>query len=217
MVEVYWSDLGQAYITPTSGDEVCVAIVSRNSSVRMDPVLDSLPMLKTRLRGAAPASMLRGAMTTTRKLRRVTAGNVLLIGDASGSADAVTGEGLALSFRQALLLAQAIGANDLTIYEAGHPPILRLSHLMSNVMLSMDRSPRLRDRALAALARDPRLFGRMLALHLGEEPLRSFLLHDGVRSGAAFADAADGSSVAANPVTINSCSRVNGRRRTDAD
>ena len=114
-------------------------------------------------------------MTTTRKLRRVTAGNVLLIGDASGSADAVTGEGLALSFRQALLLAQAIGASDLTIYEAGHPPILRLSHLMSKVMLSMDRSPRLRDRAMAALARDPRLFGRMLASHLGEEPLPSFL------------------------------------------
>ena len=59
MVEVYWGDLGQAYITPTSGDEVCVAIVSRDSSIRMDMVLDSLPMLKTRLRSAAPASMLR--------------------------------------------------------------------------------------------------------------------------------------------------------------
>ena len=183
MVEVYWGDLGQAYVTPTAHDEVCVATVSRNPSIRMEAVLENLPILRARLEGAAQASTVRGAMTTTRKLRRVTAGNVLLIGDASGSADAVTGEGLALSFRQAHLLAQAIDANDLALYETGHPPILRLSQIMSTVMLSMDRRPRLRDRAMAALARDPHLFGRMLATHLGEKTLSNFLLRDGVRLG----------------------------------
>jgi flavin-dependent dehydrogenase len=183
MVEVYWGDVGQAYVTPTAQDEVCVATLTRNPSIRMDAVLESMPLLKRRLEGAAPATAARGAMTATRKLRRVTSGNVLLIGDASGSADAVTGEGLALSFRQAQLLAEAVDANDLAIYEAGHPAILRLSHFMSNLMLSMDQWPGIRDRAIAALAGDPRLFGRMLATHLGEMPLSDFLLRDGVRFG----------------------------------
>ncbi len=183
MVEVYWGDFGQAYVTPISQQEVCVATVTRDSSIRMDRALDSLPVLKARLRGAAEASKIRGAVTTTRKLRRVTAGNVLLIGDASGSADAVTGEGLAVSFRQAALLAEAIHRNDTGIYEAGHPSTLRLPRMMSKIMLSLDRRPWLRNRAMAALVRDPGLFGRMLAMHVGEEPLSNFLLRDAMRVG----------------------------------
>ena len=45
--------------------------------------------------------------------------------------DAITGEGLALSFRQALLLAEAIANDNLAMYETGHPAILRMPHLMS--------------------------------------------------------------------------------------
>ena len=97
-------------------------------------------------------SRVRGALTTTRKLRRVTAGNVALTGDASGSADAVTGEGIALSFRQALLLAEAIAAENLAIYEAGHPAILRMPHLMSRAMLRMDAWPWMRERAMGVLS-----------------------------------------------------------------
>jgi flavin-dependent dehydrogenase len=112
--------------------------------------------------------MLRGSLTTTRKLRRVTAGNVALTGDASGSADAVTGEGLALSFRQALLLAEAVAVDNLALYQAGHPAILRMPHLMSRVMLRMDAWRGLREGALALLAAQPQVFTQLLALHLGQ-------------------------------------------------
>ena len=87
-----------------------------------------------------------------------------LIGDASGSADAVTGEGIGLSFRQALLLAQAIAAENLDIYEAGHPLIQRMPHLMSRVMLRMDAWPWMRERAMSVLSGQPQLFAHMLAL-----------------------------------------------------
>ena len=183
MVEVHWGGLGQAYITPIAADEVCVATVARSASSRIEDVLRSLPLLKQRLEGAGAVSQVRGALTTTRKQHRVTAANVALAGDASGSADAVTGEGLALAFRQGLLLAEAIDRDNLAVYEAGHAAIVRLPQIMAKVMLSMDRRPWLRDRVLAALAREPRLFGRMLAAHLGEKSLGSFLLHDGVRLG----------------------------------
>ncbi len=178
MVEVHWGDLGQAYITPVGAEEICVATVAREPGTRMDAVLAGLPALRARLEGAAELSRVRGALTTTRKLRRVTAGNVALTGDASGSADAITGEGIGLSFRQALLLAEAIAVDNLAIYEAGHPAIQRMPHLMSRVMLRMDAWPWLRERAMSVLSGQPQLFAHLLAVHLGERSLGDFLLRD---------------------------------------
>lgn len=179
MVEVHWGAAGQAYVTAVAPEEVCVATVSRSAFTRMDPVLAGLPELRQRLAGAPRVNAVRGAVTTTRRLGRVTTGNIALVGDASGSADAITGEGLTLAFREAVLLAEAIGAGDLTIYQAGHPGILRVPQIMSRVLLWMDRWPGLRRRAMAALAEDPQTFQRMLKAHLAEERLSTFLLHNG--------------------------------------
>jgi menaquinone-9 beta-reductase len=178
MVEVHWGDLGQAYVTPVREEEVCVATVVRSSAIRMEAVLAGLPALRERLHGATVLSTMRGALTTTRKLRRVTAGNIALTGDASGSADAVTGEGIGLSFRHALLLAEAIAGDNLETYEAGHPMIQRMPHLMSRVMLRMDAWPWMRERVMSLLSGQPQLFAHLLALHLGERSLGDFLLRD---------------------------------------
>jgi menaquinone-9 beta-reductase len=178
MVEVHWGELGQAYITPVGPEEICVATVARSSVTRMEAVLAGLPALRARLEGAPALSKVRGALTTTRKLRRVTRGSVALIGDASGSADAVTGEGIALSFRQALLLAEATAVDNLAIYQAGHPAVLRMPHLMSRVMLSMDAWPRWREQAMGLLSAQPELFAHLLAMHLGERTLTDFLFRD---------------------------------------
>jgi flavin-dependent dehydrogenase len=175
LVEVYWGQLGQAYITPVGPEEICVATVARSPATRMDAVLASLPVLRAHLEGADALSKMRGALTTTRKLRRVTAGNVALTGDASGSADAITGEGIALSFRQARLLGEAIAVDNLAIYEDGHPAVLRLPHHMSRAMLSMDTWPWLRERVMGLFSAQPQLFAHLLALHLGERTLRDFL------------------------------------------
>jgi flavin-dependent dehydrogenase len=178
MVEVHWGNLGQAYITPVGPEEICVATVARDPANRMEAVLASLPALQAHLQGVEQLSTVRGALTTTRKLRRVTVGNVALTGDASGSADAVTGEGIALSFRQALLLAEAIAVDDLAIYETGHPAILRMPHLMSRVMLRLDAWPLLREGALGLLSAQPQLFAHLLRIHLGERSFADFLLRD---------------------------------------
>jgi flavin-dependent dehydrogenase len=168
MVEVHWGRLGQAYVTPVGGDEICVATVARDPATRMEAVLADLPALRAHLKGAKELSRVRGALTTTRKLLRVTAGNVALVGDASGSADAITGEGIGLSFRQALLLGEAVAANNLAIYEAGHPAIQRMPHLMSRVLLQLDAWPGLRAGTMRLLSGQPQLFAHLLAVHLGE-------------------------------------------------
>jgi flavin-dependent dehydrogenase len=178
MVEVHWGNLGQAYITPVGPEEICVATVARDPAIRMEAALAGLPALQAHLQGAKQLSSMRGALTTTRKLRRVTAANVALTGDASGSADAVTGEGIALSFRQALLLAEAVAVDDLAIYETGHPAILRMPHLMSRVLLRLDAWPLLREGALALLSAQPQLFAHLLRVHLGQRSFADFPLRD---------------------------------------
>jgi menaquinone-9 beta-reductase len=107
-----------------------------------------------------------------RRLRHVVSGNIALIGDASGSVDAITGEGLALCFRQALELAHALRAEDLALYERAHTRLHRLPHFMSRTMLLMDRSPALMTRALTTLHRNPDLFSHLLQVHIGKARLR---------------------------------------------
>jgi menaquinone-9 beta-reductase len=177
MVEVHWSNCGQAYITPVAESEVCVATVSTDRQCGMEQVLSSLPRLKARLEKASISSRMRGALTTTHRLDRVTRGTVALVGDASGSVDAVTGEGLGLSFRQAALLAEAVVAENLKIYEAGYPSLRRIPHLMSRAMLAMDARPGLRQGVMKFLAANPGLFARLLAFHLGAGGARNIEDH----------------------------------------
>ena len=179
-VEVYWSSKGQAYVTPISDNEVCCSVMTRFAGrTRSYEIVAGIPELTQRLKGAEIITRERGAITTTRRLKCVTRGNIALVGDASGSVDAVTGEGLALGFRQALKLADAISRDDLTLYENLHPTMMRLPQMMSRIMLLMGRWPVLRRRALRTMADDPAIFQTLLGVHLGEKPLRQFLLQQG--------------------------------------
>jgi flavin-dependent dehydrogenase len=173
-VEVYWSNHGQAYVTPISSSEVCVAFVTREKNTGSGHALRHFPALERHLVAASPNGRLRGSITLGRTLHRVTSGNIALVGDASGSVDAITGEGLALGFRQAVALAAALKANNLAAYQRAHRRIQRLPTLMSSGLLLMDRLPRLRDRTLNIFQRSPRLFEILLQIHIGHTPLRLF-------------------------------------------
>jgi flavin-dependent dehydrogenase len=170
-IEIYWSNHGQAYVTPISSSEICVAFVSRRKMLSPDHALSLFPALKRHLIAAKPSGRPRGSITLGRTLPRVVSGNIALIGDASGSVDAITGEGLALGFRQAAALAPALKANNLAAYQQAHRRIHRLPTIMSEGLLLMDRSRRVRDRSLNLFQRNPWLFERLLQLHIGHEGL----------------------------------------------
>ena len=172
-VEVYWSNIGQAYVTPNSSNEVCVAFIANKKFSSSEQALSYFPALRHHLAAAQSNGPARGSITLNRKLRRVTNGNIALIGDASGSVDAVTGEGMALCFRQAAVLSTALRANDLTLYQQAHRRIQRVPTLMSRSLLLMDRSPVLRDAVLQIFQRNPWLFERLLQIHIGQSPLPS--------------------------------------------
>ena len=102
------------------------------------------------------------------KLPTVTEGRIALVGDASGSIDAVTGQGLAMAFQQANSLATAIAVGDLRQYEAVHRQLGLMPRLMAHLLLLMDGHDGLRRRVLRALAAYPGAFSRLLAVHVGE-------------------------------------------------
>jgi len=165
-VEVHWTSGCQIYVTPVGANEVGLALLTRDSRQRVEDALVRFPELQRRLAGAPFSSTERGAVTMSRRLRRVVSGRIALIGDASGSVDAITGEGLSLSFRQALALADAMVANDLDRYQAEHRRLARKPLLIADFMLLLDRSPWLRRRALRLMAARPAIFGSLLALHV---------------------------------------------------
>lgn len=167
MVEVHWSEGEQAYVTPVGSDEICVVLLGRAGGAGFSELERRFPLLAKRLVCAAPTDTARGAITGTVRLQRVTRGNVALVGDASAAIDAVTGEGLALAFRQAVALGEALSHGDLSLYEASHRRICRAPFIMASLLLLLDQYDRLRDIALQTLASRPRIFDGLLAAHVG--------------------------------------------------
>lgn len=180
-MEVHWGPEGQAYVTALGPSEICVAVVSRNPQLRVEMGLQLFSRLRARIGNAAPLSLERGAITSSHSLRRVCSGNVALLGDASGSVDAITGEGLGLAFRQAMALADAIECNDLGRYQRAHRRLSARPNLMGRMLLLLDRQPWLRRRVFAVL-RERNLFQRLLSVHTGEAPAR-LLVATGARVG----------------------------------
>lgn len=167
-MELHWGRNCQVYVTPISPGEVCVALISATPKLRLEEALVEFPELLARLQNAQHTSNERGAITVTRDLRRVHAQRTVLVGDASGGIDAVTGEGLCLTFRQAALLAECLAAGDLARYQQGHRRLCRRPALMARMMLFMAKRSRLRQRAMRVFQSSPNSFAAMLAMHVGE-------------------------------------------------
>jgi len=166
-MEIYWGKGSQAYATAVNHEEVCVAVASHDPELRLEESLPAFPELNARLCDAETASAERGSVSANRKLKRVWRRNVALIGDASGTVDAITGEGLGLAFSQAVALAESLGSGNLAGYEAAHRGLSRRPLLMARLMLMLDGRPHFQKRTLQAFRKRPEIFHRLLALHVG--------------------------------------------------
>jgi flavin-dependent dehydrogenase len=166
-MEIYWSKHCQGYTTAVSDQEVCVAVASRNPKLRLDEALREFPQLHARLRSAPSTSTERGAISANYSLRRVWRENVALVGDASGTVDAITGQGLDLAFHQALALAARLKTGALSPYQGAHRKLASRPLLMARLMLALDGRPRFQRRTLQVFHARPEIFRRLLAFHVG--------------------------------------------------
>jgi flavin-dependent dehydrogenase len=180
-VEVYWGPECEAYVSPVGPELVGVAVLWSGDRAGFDDHFANFPVLADRLRDAPAASRDRGLGPLEQRVKGVVAGNVALVGDAAGYLDAITGEGLAVAFHESAALVEAVLSNDLGRYTAKWRQINRLPNAMTSLVLALERRPRLRRRALAALAAEPALFSRLLGIHARTLPPRALGLDGALR------------------------------------
>ena len=184
-VEVHWGPACEAYVTPLGPELIGVAMLwslrSDEDKTDFDGLLARFPALRDRLAGAPVASRDRGAGPLHQRARAVQRGPVALVGDASGYLDAITGEGLAVTLHQSAALVEALRAGDLAAYAAAHRSIARLPDTLTSLVLALERRPRLRARAVRALAAEPALFSRLLGIHGRTLPPRRLGLDGALR------------------------------------
>ena len=187
-VEVHWGNGLEAYVTPTGSDQVNVAFLWDESVVQAhggqrlsDRMLEQFPELARRLRHAEPVGRLAARGPLQVRVPLPARDGLLLVGDAAGYVDALTGEGVGLAALSARLLAKHVGP---ALSEPG--PQLRLEDLqpflkevrlaqrahvrLTRLLLLLRRSPRLIEQLISALSWSPGLFQQLLSLNQGSFP-----------------------------------------------
>lgn len=156
-VEVSWAARSEAYVTPVGPTGVGVAILTGRRG-GFDAQLAEFPALRERLTGAATTSAVRGAGPLRQHVRRRVHGRVLLVGDAAGYVDALTGEGInvALSCAQALVTSIVSGRPE--SYEQQWRRLTRPSRLLTAALLTARHTPGLSRAIVPAAARLPAVF-----------------------------------------------------------
>ena len=132
-VEVHWGRDTEAYITPVSDDCVGVAIL-KSTRGGFEEHLRQFPALMDRLHDA-PHGQDRAAGPLRQKVRNRTAGRVLLVGDAAGYVDALTGEGMGLAFGGAELLVDCIVTDRTGDYDRQWRSLTRRYRLLTAGLL----------------------------------------------------------------------------------
>jgi flavin-dependent dehydrogenase len=156
-VEVHWSTTAEAYVTPVAEDLVGIALLTTERRPFTEQ-LRAFPALQARVEGRA-LSQVRGAGPLRQRSRRRVAGRVLLVGDAAGYVDALTGEGVALGLAQARAAVAAVAADDPERYEAEWRRITWRYRLLTASLLGASRVAPMRRAIVPAAARLPRVFG----------------------------------------------------------
>jgi flavin-dependent dehydrogenase len=163
-VEVHFAADVEAYVTPVGARRVGVAFLfERGAPARFEDLLPRFPALARLLHGAPIDSATRGAGPLARRAVARTADRLVLLGDAGGYLDAVTGDGLALAFACALDLAALVPAalrqgasrRALRPYEAAWRRRYVPYWVFTRTLLALSRRPALRRRVLALAAGRP--------------------------------------------------------------
>lgn len=161
-VDVLWARDAEAYVTPVAPDVVGVAVLS-DVEGDLDSHLARFPGLVRRLEGVPHASSTRGAGPLRQQVLRRRLGRVLLVGDAAGYVDALTGEGIAVGLACAREAVACVLADDASGYERRWRRATRDYRLLTGGLLTATSVPLVRRALVPAAERLPGVFGAVVA------------------------------------------------------
>jgi flavin-dependent dehydrogenase len=174
-VEILIHPAGEIYLAPSDGDEALVACLYRQESLpagttnedRVLQTLLSLEVLRGRTRGVSFTTPVLGVAPLGLRVGMVASGNTLLVGDASGAPDPVTGEGMSLAVLSARAAAEAIARGRPEDYERERRRLGAGSDWLGRWMLRATRYPAIADRVVTSLLEHPELFRKLLEISAG--------------------------------------------------
>lgn len=161
-VEVYWGKRTEAYVTPVADDCVGVAVLTSRQG-KFEEQLAPFGDLASRLAGV-PHGSDRAAGPLRQRVAGRTAGRVMLVGDAAGYVDALTGEGLGIAFGGAELLVDCVLADRPQDYDRSWRRMSRRYRMLTAGLLHASAVPPVRAAIVPAAAALPAAFGAIVNL-----------------------------------------------------
>lgn len=193
-VEVHFSEVGEAYVAPMGGSRALVALLlylrrKRRESSReiFTKSLECFPGLASRIGNAQPAAPIEAAAPLALTLAKSHAHRLLLVGDAAGAIDPVTGQGMTMALKDAELAsrflldklgADALDEAHLSGYTRERDRYFRPSYEIAEFILSTFAHAASAKRVVRALSRNRRLQHRIVSMAADLMPVTRLSLRD---------------------------------------
>lgn len=172
-VEVFFHPDGEVYVAPTGGGEALVAALFHQAQFRRDGVmhlLNVIPELRDRARHVELTTPVLAAAPLGFHVPTLVDRGLLLIGDAAGAPDPITGDGMALAIASVVPAAEAIVSGDFRSYERGRLAMGRTADRLGRVLLAISRAE---GRTARLLLHRPSLAPTLLDVALGRRPMNA--------------------------------------------
>jgi flavin-dependent dehydrogenase len=170
-VEVFFHEEGELYLAPSGGDEALVAGLFWQSRFRRDGLarlIRSIPEVAARCDRLVWTTPILASAPLGLRVPKIVGERLLLIGDAAGAPDPITGDGIALAITSARPAADAIVSGDFRSYEDVRLAMGRTADRLGRLLL---RISRVRGAAARALLSRPSLVPTLLDVALGKRPM----------------------------------------------
>ncbi|MHA7984694.1 NAD(P)/FAD-dependent oxidoreductase [Rathayibacter sp. CAU 1779] len=146
LVEVRWTPQVELYVTPLGPEVVGVALLGPRGvdfadALAAEPELRALLGADANGESDTQVGSTRGAGPLLQRTIARNAGRVLLVGDAAGYVDALTGEGLRVGFAQARAAVDAVCAGEPHRYEREWTSLTRDFRRLTARLVTAARSP----------------------------------------------------------------------------
>lgn len=195
-VEVYVTPLAEVYTTPVSENELLVAVLLEQKHMdrfagRLEEAYEAFfqedPVIQARFEGGQRISKVMACGPLSSKSKRPITDRALLIGDAAGFIDPITGEGISIALSTAKMasavIADALTAGDTSLaalvpYERERAQEMIHFKLLTYGLLYLSRFPRLARWAVNRLSNRPELFKKLLGINCGHYTFKDLGVRD---------------------------------------
>jgi flavin-dependent dehydrogenase len=194
LVDVYVAGERDVYVTPLPDGEVVVAALAPRDAVGERPAdfltraIAGHSALAAQLEGAEATSEVAGRVPLSLRARRGMAPGLVLLGDAAGTVDPVTGQGIAQALLSAELLAGCLvrrtapdappvfdpSDDVLAEFDRRRRALTRDGALLTRFALTLMNRPALAAGTMRLFERRPAVLGHLVGVAAGLRPLLPF-------------------------------------------